>query len=86
VQRPAAAGDVEVDGAYLGVSRRQVARDRPGPVGAPVVRDRDAGGEGEGAAQVLDEALDARREVVLLVLDRHDDIYLRCLTHGPECA
>ena len=42
--------------------------------------------KGKALAQVLDESPDARREVVLFVLDRHDDIYLRCLTHGPECA
>ena len=76
VQRPAAAGDVEVDGAYLGVLGFERARGRPGPVGAPVVRDRDAGAEGKGAAQVLDQPRDARLEVVLLVLDRHDDVYI----------
>ena len=41
---------------------------------------------GKALAQVPDEPRDARREVVLFVLDRNDDIYLRCLTHGPECA
>jgi hypothetical protein len=58
---------------------------RPGVVGAPVVRDRDHGGEGEVAGQVVAQPPDARAEVAFLIEDRDDDLYLGWSRHqaGP---
>jgi len=76
-QRSAPAGFLQPDGPDFGELRLQRARDRPGLVGAAVVRDGDPRGEREAGPQVRHQAADAPLEVALLVADRHHDLDLR---------
>jgi len=74
LQRAAAAGQLESHGVYAGQLRGQLGRDRPGVVGAAVVRDRDDRGERKADRQMRVQPADAGSHVVLLVAYRDDDL------------
>ena len=84
-QRPAAPGQREVDGPDLGQLAGQPVRDGPGGIGAAVVGDRDPRGERETLAQETDQAPDARREITLLIANRHHYVNLEN-SHDSEDA
>ena len=82
-QRPAAPGQRQVDGPDLGQFAGQPVRDGPGGIGAAVVGDRDPGGEREALAQEADQPPDARREITLLIANRHHYVNLEN-SHSSE--
>nr|WP_259312352.1 hypothetical protein [Capillimicrobium parvum] len=57
--------------------------DRQRRVGARVVGDDDAPGEGEPRVEVAVQALDGSGERALLVVDRHDEVDLEVASRAP---
>ena len=66
--------EIEMHGAHTGETVGQSAGDRPRAVGARVVGDGDARGVRDVAREEGVEPFDAGREVLLLVVDRNDDV------------
>ena len=65
----------------------QLVGDRPGGVGAAVVRDGDPGAEGEALAQVAGQPPHARREITFLIPNRNHDVHLQnCHGHGGSAT
>ena len=82
-QRPATSRQFHVDGAHLGQLAGQPVGDRPGGVGAAVIRDGDPGAKREALTQVGDQPPHARREITLLITNRHHNVHMGN-SHGNE--
>src|ERR1700729_1022377 len=75
--RPAPSGQLHPDRPHLLQLTGQLPRDRPGGIGAAVVRDGDTGAEGKALAQVAGQPAHARREITFLITNRNNNIHLQ---------